>query len=91
MTGLRLSREEVLQLFAGVRAMRESTAYQAILDEGRIEEARAMILRMGRIRFGPPGEQAEAVLGGISDLDRLHRMGERLVQVGTWQEVIDTL
>jgi hypothetical protein len=91
LTGLRLSRDEAVHLFRGVRAMRESTTYQYILDEGRIEEARAMLLRQGRIRFGPPGEQAEAVLAGISDLDRLRRMGERLVQAGTWQEVLDTL
>jgi predicted transposase YdaD len=51
--GLRLSRERALELFQGVRKMRESTTYQAILDEGRAEgeiKGRAEGVAMGEIK-----------------------------------------
>ena len=64
LTGLRVERDQLKQLFKGVFAMRESSAYEMILDEGRAEgldrgrvlEARAIILRQGRKRFGSPAE-----------------------------------
>jgi predicted transposase YdaD len=53
LTGQRVSRERLIELFQGVRTMRESTAYQIILDEGRAEgeakgrteEARKLLLK----------------------------------------------
>jgi hypothetical protein len=38
--------------------MRESVTYQAILEEGRLEEARKMLLLQGRDRLGEPSAQA---------------------------------
>jgi predicted transposase YdaD len=90
LTGLRLSRDVTLQLFQGVRAMRESTTYQYILEEGCIEEARKLILRLGRQRFGPPSETVTAVLSGMTDLERLERISDRLLVVSNWQELLDT-
>ena len=44
--------------------MRESTTYQAILDEGRAEgqaaEARKLLLRLGRKHLGEPDAAVEA-------------------------------
>jgi hypothetical protein len=72
--------------------MRESTTYQQILaegrDQGRVEGARSVLLRQGRRKFGPPDQATEALLAGIDDLDRLERLGERLVEVSTWQELL---
>jgi hypothetical protein len=45
--GLRCPRETVSRLLQGVRGMRESVTYMAIFEEGRVEEARAIVLRMG--------------------------------------------
>ena len=57
------------KLLGGVRAMKESSTYQAILEEGaklgeargeakgKVEEAKAILLRQGSRRFGSP--QAE--------------------------------
>jgi hypothetical protein len=70
--------------------MRESTTYQYILDEGRVEEARKILVRQGRIRFGPPSDQATSALARITDLERLERMTERLLTVSSWQELLDT-
>ncbi len=74
--------------------MRESTTYQYILDEGRAEgraeEARRFLLRLGRIQLGQPDSATEAALQAINDAERLERMGERLLRVQSWQEVLDT-
>jgi hypothetical protein len=91
LTGLRLSREVALQLFHGVRAMRESTTYQYILDEGRIDALQKTLLRQGRQRFGPPSEAIQTMVTGITDLERLERMTDRLLVVSSWQELLDTL
>src|SRR5437879_3040668 len=56
LTGLRVPKLQVAELFRGVRAMRESSGYQLILDEGREEgalrQARKVLLRVGGRRLG---------------------------------------
>jgi hypothetical protein len=88
LTGLRLPRAEALGLFQGVRAMRDSTTYQFILDEGRAEEARRFLFLQGRAKFGSPDAAAETALQGINDLERLEQMGERLLTAASWQELL---
>ncbi len=98
LTGLRLDREQAKRLFQGVRTMRESSTYQAILDEGRIEGrtegevrgVRATIIRLGRRRFGSPGEAVESALQAITDLERLERMSERVLDAADWQDLAVT-
>jgi hypothetical protein len=78
--------------------MRESSTYQAILDEGREEgreegalrEARKLLLRQGRRKFGAPEPAIEATVQAITDLDRLERMSDRLLDVMTWQDLLAT-
>jgi predicted transposase YdaD len=92
--GLRLDRNQVRALFQGVRAMRESDTYQAILDEGRAEGraegAQRTLLHLGRKTLGEPDEAARHALLGITDLERLDRLSERLLEVSTWQELLQT-
>lgn len=90
LTGLRLPRERANQLFQGVRAMRESSTYQAILEEGAIGEAQGMILLQGRDKFGSPSEAITAALRTITDLERLRRMGRRILIVSSWNELLAT-
>jgi hypothetical protein len=92
--GLRVSKAIGSQLFQRVRAMRESTTYQAILDEGREEgalrEARKLLLRLGGRRIGTPSPDVETALQAITDLDHLERMSDRLLDVTTWQDLLAT-
>jgi predicted transposase YdaD len=94
LTGLRLDKGQQRQLFQGVRAMRESSGYQIILDEGRAEGevrgVRATILRQGRKRFGPPDSAVESALQAIMDLERLERMSERVLDAAGWQDLAAT-
>jgi hypothetical protein len=88
LAGLRMAR----QLFQGVRAMRDSDTYLAILDEGRdegrIEQTKKLILRFGQKSLGPPGERVTATLAGITDLERLELLFERLSDVKSWEELL---
>lgn len=80
------------QLMQGVRRMRESVTYQAILEEGRVEgraeEARRLILLLGERRFGPPGSRTRAALEAMADPERLEALGRRLLDVATWDELL---
>jgi predicted transposase YdaD len=90
--GLRYSPQLASQLLQGVRAMKESATYQAIIEEdreeGRVEEARALLLRHGTKRFGPPAPQAQAALEAITAIDRLELLSERLLDVESWDELL---
>ena len=104
LTGLRLPRTIASQLFQGVRRMRDSDTYQAILDEGReegrgegreegreegrVEELHRMLLRQGRKRFGEPDEETRRAIYDILDWERLEELGERLLEVSTWDEFL---
>jgi hypothetical protein len=90
LTGLRVRREVAQQVFRGVRAMRDSDTYMMIIDEGREQEAKSLILIMGRKRFGPPDESITTRLNAVTDLDRLHRLAERMFDTTSWQDLLDT-
>jgi hypothetical protein len=72
--------------------MKDSDTYLAIIDEGREAEAKTVILRQGRKQFGIPTESTTATLNGITDLDRLDRLIDRLFDATatSWQELLDT-
>ena len=74
--------------------MKESVTYQAIVEEGKIEgkiEARQEdLLRLGRRRFGSPSKAAQSALNQITDLDRLDRFIDRLLDASSWEELLAT-
>src|SRR5438093_8843488 len=81
--GLRYSPALAAQLFRGVVSMKESSTYQAILEEGRTEgrtqgrtegavaEARKVLRLQGDDAFGPPDARVSALIEGLHDLTRL--------------------
>jgi hypothetical protein len=93
--GLRYEEEQVDTIFEGVstmlfgiRGIEESSVYQGILRRGRVEDAREVLLRHGRKKFGPPDPQTEATLATITDLGRLHDLIDRVLDVSTWEELL---
>jgi predicted transposase YdaD len=94
--GLRYDTNEARQLLRGVRGMRESSTYQAILEEGRVEgrvegqviEARRIVLGLGTSKFGAPDAATLATLERLDDLDTLHRLAAGLLQTSTWEELL---
>jgi predicted transposase YdaD len=80
-------------LLQGVRKMKESTTYQAILREGKaegkLEEAKRILLRQGRKRFGPPKAAIKSTIESIADLVRLEHLSDRILDAKSWDELID--
>ena len=91
---MRIEKDELANIFDGVKIMHESTAYDMILDEGRIEgrieEGIRVLLRLGRKKFGPPDTAMEAALSAIQDIDRLEHMLDALDTAKSWGELLST-
>ena len=94
--GLHYSREFAYQVLSGVRAMKESVTYQAILEEGKaegiaqgkVECARDLLLDLGGERFGPPDAATRTALGSISDLEDLKRLIKGVSGANDWAELL---
>jgi predicted transposase YdaD len=89
--GLRYSPALAEQLFRGVVSMRESSTYQAILEEGRTEGevagARKMLRLIGEEAFGPPNARIEAAIAQL-DLTALEGLFKRARTATSWQELL---
>ena|SRR5437899_1959075 len=83
-------------LLHGIRGLEESVTYQAIIrkgreerrEEGRVEEARSILLRLGGKRFGPAPAELQTALGAIGIRERLEQLSERLLDVESWDELL---
>jgi hypothetical protein len=89
LTGLRIRGEDVVRgLFKGATPMRESVTYQMIIDEGRVEQAHRFLLRLGRKRFGEPDQATRQALEAITNLKKLDRLADRVLEAESWQDLL---
>jgi hypothetical protein len=94
--GLRYSPDVAQALLQGVLSMKESTTYQAILQEGlreglvegAVKEARKLLLRLGSKRLGRPSARTQASLAKIADLGQLEALVERVGVVESWHALL---
>jgi predicted transposase YdaD len=89
--GLRYDEAVARALFQGVQRMRESTTYQGILREGRVEgcvegERNALLLVL-RTRFGSVPANVEARIRATADVTQLEAALVRAVQVAKPEEL----
>jgi predicted transposase YdaD len=89
--GLEYEREFTQHLLRGVCAMKESVTYQAILEEGRAEEAQRILLSLGTVRFGKPSVKVRRALAGITDVELLETLLLRVVKVNNWTQLLADL
>ncbi len=93
--GLRYPPDVVHHLLRGIMGIEESTTYQEILQKGEargitrgaLDEARKMLLKQGKERFGRPDNQVKAALAGLVELDEVERLLVKLLRVSTWEEL----
>lgn len=89
--GLRYEEAFIDRLLAGVRNMKESVTYQAIIREGVIkgEEsgARDMFITMASARLGAPSAEIVERLENIHDPNALKNLGIRALKVESWAEL----
>jgi hypothetical protein len=88
LVGMRYSQEFADILFRGVHGMKESSTYQAIIAEGRVEEARRSVLIGGEERFGAPDATVRAAINGMTDVEQLEQLFRKLFRVRSWQELL---
>ena len=98
--GLRYTPALAAQLFRGVVSMKESSTYQAILEEGRVEgraegraegavaEAKKVLRLQGDDAFGPPDTRTAAVLERLDDVTQLEELLKRILTAQNWQELL---
>jgi predicted transposase YdaD len=90
--GLNHSQESISKLLGGVHRMKESTTYQAILAEGkvegRVEGDKQTLLRLGRKRFGAPTPATVAKIDAFTDLETIEALLDRLLEVSSWDELM---
>jgi hypothetical protein len=72
----------------GGKWMEYSDTYLEILEEGAAKEARKFLLLFGSDRFGQPDPMTRAALEAIDNPERLERLGRRMLQVSSWQELL---
>jgi hypothetical protein len=58
--------------------------------QGRAGEARRIVTRIAERRFGPAPATSQARLAAIDDVDALERLIDRLPDVQSWDELIDS-
>jgi hypothetical protein len=84
LTGLRIRKERLPELYDGVRIMSDMVAYDAYI----MDERKSVLRKLGEKRFGRPGRRIEAALKAIEDLDRLERMIDVILDVTSWNELL---
>src|SRR5216683_1714372 len=88
--GLRYPPQVAVQLFRGVTSMEESSTYQYIVAKGALKEAKKFLMLQGQKRFGQPDAESLAAIEAITDVERLEQLGQRLLDVSSWQELLAT-
>ena len=81
--GLRYPKEFV-QMIMSHDILEQSSTYQGILAD----EARILVLRLGRKRLGEPSAAQLAQVEALQDKEHLEALAERLLEVETWQELL---
>jgi len=88
--GLRYDEAVIASLEEEVIKMEESITYQKIKGLGRLEEARRIILRLGKNRFGRSSRKAAQAIEAISDVAILEALTDRVLEVDSWEELLTT-
>jgi hypothetical protein len=50
--------------------------------------AQKLLFHLGRSRLGPISKKTRVAIESINDLPRLERLGERLLEVSNWAELL---
>ncbi len=94
--GLRFAPAVIDQMMPGIRSLRDSLTYQAILEEGReegreegqLQGERRALLRVGTARLGPPDDATRSQVEAVTDIDSLDRLTDRVLTVSSWGELL---
>jgi hypothetical protein len=87
--GLRYNWDMVTEIFRRLdMLLEESSTYQHVLEKGETKGQRRTLLRQGTKKFGPPSAAIADTLNAITDVQRLERLAERILDVRSWDELL---
>ncbi len=58
------------------------------MEESRLIQARRLVLRLGTKRFGNADANVETTVNNLTDLEKLEQLIERVLDVHSWQELL---
>lgn len=90
LTGLRIKKGSLANIYKGIGMLQESAAYDEIMEEGEIRRSHRNLLLLGKERFGPADEAVKSELLAIRDLERLERLIQAILTAKSWRELLDT-
>jgi hypothetical protein len=96
LSGIHLTPGEIRDLIRQEKEMvlgeiLKESSFLVVLEEfAKCKWLREQILRRGRLRFGPVGDEPASSLEGIEDLSRLERMLDATFSANSWDEVMAT-
>lgn len=88
LTGLRVPKKQLREVFDGVKIMHETVAWDEYLEEGMVKGELKAILKIGTKQFGKPAAKTKAALMAIQDLNRLDRMLDEVMNVKSWTALL---
>jgi predicted transposase YdaD len=88
--------EGISAVLLGSREIDKSPVFRDIFNEGEaagkakgaVNEARKTLLRQGGTKLGPPDEQIGGRIAEITELDRLHVLLDRILDVSSWDKLL---
>jgi hypothetical protein len=75
-------------IWEAVLELEINTVCKAILHKGRINEARKILLRVGRSRCGKPPPKVVTAVEALTDLNRLEELAVELLGTTSWKDLL---
>jgi hypothetical protein len=88
LTGMRVPKQRLSQIYEGVRIMHKTTAWDEAVDEGYRKGRAKSLLDVGRQRFGEPDPNIEDSLAAIQNVERVERMFDAVWRVKSWKALL---
>ena len=57
--------------------------------EGSLQEAKALLLRLGQKKLGEPDASSQASIEAMGNVQQIELLAESLFDVATWQELLN--
>ena len=86
--GLKFTPPQIAKIMKGVPGMRESSTYQMILNEGRVETEREILLMLGSTRLGEPDARTQNAIKKMADPNYLKDLIRRVYEVESWRDLL---
>jgi hypothetical protein len=89
---LRYDEDEVRAMLVDLDDIRDTPVYRVIAEmareEGRVVEARRLLVELGTEKLGAPDRGMVATLSRIDDITTLERLLRRLLTANTWTDLL---